>query len=437
MMDLVGSNLPIGSYLKIIFRRKQLLIALTFAGLVLGFCVSLLLPKSYKSSTIILVQEGKTDNPMFDKLAVATTVQQRMIGIKESILGWNSMVELVKRLSLAKDAHNREEFENIIMGLRRNIMLRLQGNNLIYMDYEGDDAVKTQAVVQSITDILIEKNVQMQSQETSDAIKFIEEQLEVYKGKIRSAEIAQLEDRLKILLADSTDKHPLVRQLKEQVAQKKEELRKENLKYTNDIKLSNQTVAPIVDQIKKALDSLDSKEPAVITPGGAIAPAGQVGQEKDLYKVMLIDKMDNVMARDVNVNEQIYNTLLQRLETAKITQRLQTSKEGTKYTILDPPRVPLHPTKPNKVLVSFIGLFLGLFLGIGLVLGENFLDQSFIDVEEAKNYLGVPLLGAISRITTEQEIRIQKEKERWVYVLVFVAGVFLVVATLGVSKIIR
>ena len=46
------------------------------------------------------------------------------------------------------------------------------------------------------------------------------------------------------------------------------------------------------------------------------------------------------MARDANVNETIYNTLLQRLETAKITQRLQSSQEGTKYTIIDPPARP-------------------------------------------------------------------------------------------------
>ncbi len=44
---------------------------------------------------------------------------------------------------------------------------------------------------------------------------------------------------------------------------------------------------------------------------------------------MVMDKIDTVMARDVNVNEAIYNNLLQRLETAKITQRLQSSKEGT------------------------------------------------------------------------------------------------------------
>jgi len=430
MLDFSGTNLPIGTYLKVIFRRKELIFLCTFIGLVLGICTATVLPKKFKSSTVILVQEGKTDNPMFDKLAVATTVQQRMVGIQESILGWNSLVELVKRLNLAKDIRSREEFERVIEGLRKNIQIRLRGNNLIYLDYVGDEPVVTQAVVQSITDILIEKNVQVQTQETADAIKFIEEQLHVYKGKIKSAEIAQLEEQLKVLLVDSTEKHPLVRQIREQVDKKRAELKKENLEYNENAALNSQTVSPLVDEIKKALDSLDGK-------AAEAKPSAPGEQTKDLYKVMLIDKLDNVMGRDVNVNEQIYNTLLQRLETAKITQRLQTSKEGTRYTILDPPRVPLRPIKPNPTAVAFIGLFLGLVCGIGLVLAEEFLDQSFIDVEEAKLYLGVPLLGAISKITTEQAMRETKERQRWFYIFSVAAGILLIIVTFAISKMVH
>jgi len=285
-------------------------------------------------------------------------------------------------------------------------------------------------VVQSITDILIEKNVQVQTQETADAIKFIEEQLHVYKGKIKSAEIAQLEEQLKVLLVDSTEKHPLVRQIREQVDKKRAELKKENLEYNENAALNSQTVSPLVDEIKKALDSLDGK-------AAEAKPSAPGEQTKDLYKVMLIDKLDNVMGRDVNVNEQIYNTLLQRLETAKITQRLQTSKEGTRYTILDPPRVPLRPIKPNPTAVAFIGLFLGLVCGIGLVLAEEFLDQSFIDVEEAKLYLGVPLLGAISKITTEQAMRETKERQRWFYIFSVAAGILLIIVTFAISKMVH
>ena len=132
----------------------------------------------------------------------------------------------------------------------------------------------------------------------------------------------------------------------------------------------------------------------------------------------------------------IYNTLLERLETAKITQRLQTSKEGTRYTILDPPRVPLKPISPNPPLVAFIGFFLGLVVGSGLILAEELLDQSFIDVEEAKNYLGVPLLGAISKITTEQAVKEEHEKQLWFYTLVFVVGVLFLISAFAISKII-
>ena len=56
---------------------------------------------------IILVHEGKTDNPIFNKLAVSTTIEQRMSGIRESILGWESLKELVKRLKLDRDLNSR------------------------------------------------------------------------------------------------------------------------------------------------------------------------------------------------------------------------------------------------------------------------------------------------------------------------------------------
>lgn len=429
----MNTVLPIVTYLKIVFRRQELLLTTTFAGLILGICLAFLLPREYKASTIILVQEGKTDNPMFSNLAIATTVQQRMEAIRESILGWDSMVELIRRLDLGREARSRAQFEGLIENLRRDISIRLKGTSLIYLDYLGKDPVTTQAVVKNLTDILIEKNIQIQNQETAEAIKFIQEQLEVYRGKIKSAEIAQLQDQLNTLLMDATEKHPLVKQIKDQIENKKEELRKENLQYTENIKLSTQTVSPLVDEIKKALDALDT--PSVAKT--AKVPETVKTDEKDLYKVMLIDKLDNVMARDVNVNEQIYNTLLQRLETAKITQRLQTSKEGTRYTILDPPRVPLKPVKPNVIVVIFTGIFLGLLCGVGLILAEEFLDQSFIDVEEAKVALGVPLLGAISKIVTEDAVREERERLKWFYTLAGSVGAVIVVLSFLISRLIR
>ncbi|MBI5149428.1 MAG: hypothetical protein HZA28_01475 [Candidatus Omnitrophica bacterium] len=418
------------SYLKIFFRRKELLIIPAFAGLVLGLCAGFVLPKKYLSETVILVQEAKTDNPLFTKLAVSTTVSQRMAGLKESILGWNSLVELVKRLNLDKDIKDKMEFERLVLGLRGDIAIRLRGQNIINLSYVGDNPQKTQAVVKNITDIFINRNVQIQNNETSNAISFIEQQLKVYKGKIKSAEIAQMQDQLDDLLIDSTEQHPMVRKFRDLIEIKKKELRDENLEYTEDINLEKETTNPVIEEIKKALDKVDGGAGAVTaqTPDAGGRPAGQTQLNTDLRKVL---------ARDVGVNEGIYNMLLERLETAKITQRLQSSKEGTQYTVLDPPRIPLRPFKPNKMLVALIGLFLGVLCGTGLVIAAEFLDKSFIDVEDAKNFLGVPLLGAISKINTEESVRQEREQQRWLYATTAAAGLIVVIVVMAVANFLK
>ncbi len=395
-----------------------MLVIPTVVGFIFGICAAIILPRHYKSSTTLFVQEGKTDNPLFSNIAVSSTMSQRTQGIRETILGWDSIVKLVKQLNLDQNVKSSLEFERLVTRLRQEINISLRDGNIINLSYVADNPVKAQAVVKTVTDIFIERNVTTQNKETSDAIKFIEEQLHVYRGKIKSSEIADLKDKLNVLLVDSTEAHPLVKQLREQIVKKMDELKKDNLEFTEDERLTAATTNPMINEIKKTLDSMS---------GSAIAPdapsANPAAEEKDIYKVMLLDKLDSVVARDVGVNESIYNSLLQRLETAKITQRLQSSKEGTRYTILEPPRIPLQPISPNIPLVVFLGLFLGLGSGVGLVFVSEFLDKSFLDVQEASIFLGVPLLGAISKINTVELLALEKEKNKWILFWIGAGGI--------------
>ena len=429
MSDSHQSTMTPMGYLKIFFRRKEILIVAAFVGIILGICAGILMPKEFMSSTIILVEEGKSDNPLFNNLAVSTSVKQRLVAIRESMLGWNSLVKLVKRLEMDKEITTPRELESLILGIRKNITIQMRGNNIINLAYYGKDPLLTQAVVKNITEIFIERNVEIQNQETADAIAFIEEQLKVYKGKIKSSEIAYLKDELNTMLIDSTEEHPQVKKLREDIKAKETELKKENLQYSEGTKFDDKTTNPIINEIKKALDTLEGDVSSIAIDDGGI--------KDEYYKVMLIDKLDSVMARDADVNNKIYNMLLERLETAKITQRLQSSKEGTKYTILDPPRLPLDPIKPNKPLIALIGLVAGVLIGVGLVIATEFMDRSFIDVEEAKQFLGTPLLGAISKINTEDSLLRSKEKLRWFYGLMVVSGIIVVVVTTALANFLK
>lgn len=420
-------------YLKVFFRRKWYIVIPTFVGLVLGICTGLLLPKEYLSSTKILVEEGKNDNPLLTNIAVSTSAAQRIQTIKETMLSWDSIDELVRRLNLDKKVHNQTEREILIKRIQKDIDFTPIGPNVIQIAYIAPNPAQAQAIVKNITDIFIQRNLNAETRETADAIKFIEEQLHVYLGKIKSSEIAALKDKLNALLVDSTELHPQVRELRAEINKKMQELKEQNLEYTENARLTAETTNPMLTQIQQALANIGQK---AIT-STSVEDKNPSVNEKDLYKVMLMDKLDNVMARDVNVNENIYNSLLQRLETAKITQRLQTSKEGTRYTIIEQPRASSKPVRPNKILVAFIGLLLGVGSGVAIIFLVEFLDKSFLDVQEAAAYLGTPLLGSISKINTLESVREGKQKQIEILFWMGSAGVLTIAFTIMVSSFIR
>lgn len=388
-------------YLKMFFRNKWLIIGAAWVGLAIGIFLSLTLPPKYQSSAVILIQEEKAMNPLMQGLAVSSTVEDRMKNIKELLLGWNSLVSLTKKLNLDSRIDNQKDFESLIMSLRKNIFVQVRGSNLIMISYLGKNPQETQLIAKTMTDILLEENMRAQTKETDVAIGFIQEQLDLYKRKIKESELADLEDQLKKLLTDSTEQHPLVKELRQRIAT----VRKELASGEYEVAIFGKSVSsPEAEALKQELEKMTKEASSAVNE---VNPNAPTDPNTAIYKLMLIDKVDSALARDVKVNENIYNLLLQKLETAKITQRLEASKEGTRYTIIDPPRLPLSPTQPNKPLVIFMGLILGVGAGASLIFAREFLDSSFLDLEEAKASLDVPVLGAISRLTTQEE----KDKE--------------------------
>ena len=404
------------AYIKVFFRRKWFFIAPTFFGLVIGIVLCFLLPRTWQATTIIMVEEEKMINPLIQNLAVSTTAVQRMHSIRETLLSWTSLVELTQKLNLAKSANTQLEFENLIQKLRRNIVVQMSdpgrgqvaANSIVRISYLSENPQEAQLVAKTLTDILMEKNLESQTKETDVAVNFITEQLSIYKRKIKESEIAKMQEDLKTLLADSTEQHPIVRELRQKIAAAEKELASGEY----EVKGAGQALdSATKEALKTELDKIIEKEsstPAMpkVSYGGTAEP--QADPNASIYKLLLMDKVDSALARDMDVNEAIYNMLLQKLETAKITQRLEVSKEGTRYTILDPARLPLVPVKPNKSLVVLMGLFAGAAAGVGLVFGREFMDQSIIDLQDAKITLDLPVLAGISRITTQEE----KDKER-------------------------
>jgi len=395
-------------YVKTVFRRKWFIVIPAVAGLIIGIIAGNVLPKTYESSTLILVEEGRIINPLIQGIAISTSMAQRAATLREQIVGWDRLVQLIKKLNLAGDIRTQFQFEELIKKLRKSIKVEVRGTNLVRIAYDGPIPAEAQSIVQTITDIFIAENLRQQNRETDDAVSFINDQLQVYQKKLKETEVAAMNDQLNKLLVDSTPKHPLVIELKKKIESAKNEMQAGNFA------VDASGVAGSGDELKAMKEELKQMKQDISTAtvdakdGGANRAKMATATNEKLYKLLLLDKLSQVEAKDANVTQKLYDTLLERLETAKITQRLESSKEGTRYTILDPARLPLRAAKPNKLLVVIMGLFLGAGTGVGLVLLMEMFDHSFLGVDEARAVLGLPVFGAVSKIITAEDVKTQK-----------------------------
>ena len=81
-----------------------------------------------------------------------------------------------------------------------------------------------------------------------------------------------------------------------------------------------------------------------------------------------VDRIPDVEAelsrlnRDYEVNQQKYQDLLTRLESAKLSEEASMTNDDLKYQIIEPPLVPTQPISPNRPFIycsSFIVSFRG------------------------------------------------------------------------------
>jgi len=392
------------NYLQIFFRRKHLFLYPFLLTVTVVVIASFVMPKTYISSSVILIEEEDVINPLISGLAVSTTVVDRLRILREQILSWKSLTELTKRLKLDANIKSQFDYEELIKGLRKNINVESRGQQLVMISYSADNPEVVQKVAKTLTDIFIQQNVDAKTRETDVAVSFLEDQLKLYRYKIKSDEINNLQDQLDQLLVDSTPKHPMVKNLQAKIEKLEFELDKDDI----DVRLQSQK--PMAD--KDMLSYMILKELKKGDDSYSIDPMG------DMANNMSVNLSNSTgLALDASINEDVYGMLLKRLETARITQKLDTFKEGTRFTVIDPPRLPLKPSKPDPIQFLLMGVFLGAAVGYGCIFLAEMIDRSFKNIYDAKTELSLPVLGVISTIITETEFQKSKQGAKFTYII--------------------
>src|SRR5690606_11235938 len=100
--------------------------------------------------------------------------------------------------------------------------------------------------------------------------------------------------------------------------------------------------------------------------------------------------------RDYEVNKRNYESLVQRLESARISESAEESADNVKFRVIEPPVVPFKPSGPMRAALNTLVLLAALAAGVGLALLLGQLRPTFSSRDMLQRVTGVPVIGALS-----------------------------------------
>ena len=108
-----------------------------------------------------------------------------------------------------------------------------------------------------------------------------------------------------------------------------------------------------------------------------------------------IDAKAKDIDRDYEVIQKNHETLVQRRESATLSQAADDQADRTQFRIVDPPLVPLAPSSPNLPVMFSLVLLVGIGAGLSVPIGLELVRATFSSVMRLRG-LGLPVIGAVT-----------------------------------------
>jgi polysaccharide biosynthesis transport protein len=98
-----------------------------------------------------------------------------------------------------------------------------------------------------------------------------------------------------------------------------------------------------------------------------------------------------------------YDELLKKQNESAMATSMEHMQQGERFSMIDPPSLPVKPDFPNRLKFCEIGLGVGLFLGLVVVVGLEFLDDRLHSEKELKILLPMAIISEIPEITSPSD----------------------------------
>jgi uncharacterized protein involved in exopolysaccharide biosynthesis len=211
--------------------------------------------------------------------------------------------------------------------------------------------------------------------------------------------IRQGEIRLESLLGELKERHPKVQELKQQIAVLKQQRIEEQERLTQDQqKLREQAAGRLLLALETSYEAAVEKEKQAQDALDAF--------KKDSQAVSDVEIEYAILEREVQVQERMYNTLLQKVENTRLAMQANVRSAQ----ILQRAGLGMAVDQRNPLKIAFITVFaVGLSVGLCMVL--EYFNTAIRTVNDVERYLGLQVVGIIPKARAVKNRRSKTEDE--------------------------
>jgi polysaccharide chain length determinant protein (PEP-CTERM system associated) len=127
--------------------------------------------------------------------------------------------------------------------------------------------------------------------------------------------------------------------------------------------------------------------------------------ESRLSQIPEIEAEFTGLNRDYEINRSQYEALLKRREAAELARKADVSEQDVQFRVIDPPRVPITPSGPKRLMLYTLVLFGSCGLGIMIAFIRSQISPTLISVSQLKTISEIPVFGLVSHTNKPQLVR--------------------------------
>jgi succinoglycan biosynthesis transport protein ExoP len=184
----------ISDYLEIFLRRKYWIVLPAIAIASIMTMISLVLPKSYRSETLILVDAQRVPEK-YVQSTVTGDVSDRLQNISQEILSRTRLEKVIDQFKLYQEQkRNKVPMEDIVETMRKEIQVdvvtdqRARSGGGFRLAYVSKSPIVAQAVTKQLASLFIEENLKSRAQIANNTTDFINSELGKAKQSLQEQE---------------------------------------------------------------------------------------------------------------------------------------------------------------------------------------------------------------------------------------------------------